>query len=163
MKAPVPLPPPTSVLLQRFSLKIAEPNSEQCLLWTDSPTRDGYGAFRVAGRMYQAHRLTYFWSYGTDPGELVVDHICHNRSDCKGGTTCPHRLCMNPLHLEAITEAANILRGRAPSAQHAKATHCPKGHPYDEANTLVYDGRRNCKVCKNLQARIRYQQQRASA
>lgn len=33
---------------------------------------------------------------------------------------------------------------------HQKAkTHCPAGHPYDEANTLVYaDGRRRCRTCR---------------
>jgi len=32
-------------------------------------------------------------------------------------------------------------------AQRAK-THCPKGHPYDEANTYVNDrGQRSCKIC----------------
>ena len=26
-------------------------------------------------------------------------------------------------------------------------TQCPKGHPYDEANTAIYDGRRHCRTC----------------
>jgi hypothetical protein len=27
-------------------------------------------------------------------------------------------------------------------------THCPKGHPYDEANTYVDKGKRICRICK---------------
>lgn len=27
-------------------------------------------------------------------------------------------------------------------------THCPKGHPYDERNTLRYYGRRRCRTCQ---------------
>ena len=27
-------------------------------------------------------------------------------------------------------------------------THCPHGHPYDQANTLVHQGRRFCLTCK---------------
>ncbi|MEU8829426.1 NUMOD4 motif-containing HNH endonuclease [Streptomyces sp900116325] len=29
----------------------------------------------------------------------------------------------------------------------ARKTHCPQGHPYDEANTYVNRGRRNCRAC----------------
>lgn len=34
----------------------------------------------------------------------------------------------------------------------ARKTHCPAGHPYDEVNTYVHDGRRWCRAC----ARVRY-------
>lgn len=29
----------------------------------------------------------------------------------------------------------------------ANRQHCPQKHPYDEANTYVYRGRRNCRTC----------------
>lgn len=32
-------------------------------------------------------------------------------------------------------------------AQRAAKTHCPKNHPYDEANTRVNNGRRHCRAC----------------
>jgi hypothetical protein len=49
---------------------------------------------------------------------------------------------VNPRHLEPVTEAENIRR-----APWANVTHCPMGHPYDEANTYVYRGTRNCRRC----------------
>ncbi len=30
---------------------------------------------------------------------------------------------------------------------HARKTHCPKGHPYDDANTRNYKGMRRCRSC----------------
>lgn len=38
---------------------------------------------------------------------------------------------------------------------HAAKTHCPAGHPYDEANTYVYPGRahRGCRTCRREYAR----------
>jgi len=30
----------------------------------------------------------------------------------------------------------------------AAKTHCPRGHPYDEANTIYRDGRRFCLECR---------------
>ncbi len=32
-------------------------------------------------------------------------------------------------------------------ARAALITHCPKGHPYDEANTMLNDGKRVCRKC----------------
>lgn len=29
----------------------------------------------------------------------------------------------------------------------APKTHCPQGHPYNDANTHLYDGRRYCRAC----------------
>ena len=35
----------------------------------------------------------------------------------------------------------------APDSPHGFKTHCPQGHPYDDANTLRYGGRRSCRIC----------------
>jgi hypothetical protein len=34
----------------------------------------------------------------------------------------------------------------------AKKTHCPSSHPYDEANTYVNQGRRNCRECIRIKS-----------
>lgn len=35
-------------------------------------------------------------------------------------------------------------------------THCPQGHPYDEANTIINaDGKRRCRTCVNSRAKAR--------
>src|SRR5437868_94079 len=66
-----------------------------------------------------AHRLAYSSIKGEIPLGLVVDHLCRNT------------LCVNPDHLEAVTQRENVLR-------HTRTiTHCPKGHPYSVENTSV--------------------------
>lgn len=42
----------------------------------------------------------------------------------------------------------NTLRGETLAAANLAKTHCPQGHPYDEANTQWYSGRRYCRGCK---------------
>lgn len=46
--------------------------------------------------------------------------------------------------------------------QEAK-THCPAGHPYDEENTYVKNGSRNCRSCHRRDERIRMREKRAAA
>ncbi len=43
---------------------------------------------------------------------------------------------------EIIAKRAAALRARA-----ALITHCPKGHAYDEANTMIHQGKRVCRKC----------------
>lgn len=105
-----------------------------CWHWTGA-TSNGYGRVRVDVDR-PAHRFAYELLVGPIPDGLVIDHLCRVRH------------CVNPAHLEAVTNAENILRGNGFSARHARKTHCPKGHPYDEANTLIRaDGSRNCIAC----------------
>ena len=46
-----------------------------------------------------AHRAVYEVFYGPIPNGLVIDHLCRVRC------------CVNPAHLEAITQADNLRRG----------------------------------------------------
>lgn len=74
---------------------------------------------------------------GPIPEGLVIDHLCRNRG------------CVNPDHLEAVTQRENILRGEGLAAANARKTHCPKGHPYSGENLYVVpsSGRRQCRIC----------------
>lgn len=121
-------------------------DTELCWLWRSSLSRDGYGRFYVDGRRstrrrVQAHRFAYEDVVGPIPEGLTLDHLCRMRS------------CVNPYHLEPVTNRENIQRGvviRAPS-------HCPQGHAYDTANTRFRpDGRRRCAECYRIRAHLRY-------
>lgn len=122
-------------VLDRFWSKLDK--SDGCWLWTAACNRDGYGAFSVNGRMVKAHRFAYEELVGPIPDGLVIDHLCRNRE------------CVNPAHLEPVTHVENVRRGR-PGDQNRRKTHCPMGHPYDDANTIHKNGRRFCRACRTI-------------
>ena len=112
-----------------------------CWLWTgiiDKP--GGYGRFTFWGRLRLAHRVAYEHWIGKIPMGLQIDHLCRVRN------------CVNPDHLEAVTQRENLMRGIGITAVLARATHCKRGHPFDEANTtLDANGKRRCRECLRLQ------------
>ena len=117
----------------RFWGKVDKNGPTGCWLWTASITRSGYGHFRIGSKLHPAHRVAYELSIGQIPEGLQLDHLCRVRR------------CVNPKHLEPVTNQENCLRGD--NAQRRK-THCPKGHPYDVKNTIhKKDNRRICRTC----------------
>jgi hypothetical protein len=112
-----------------------------------SPHGNGYYTLTVSGKRWYAHRLSYTLFVGPIPADLALDHLCHTRDlSCPGGDACPHRQCVNPAHLEAVTDRVNSLRGRSPIAANAAKTVCAEGHP------LVLKGSRRpsryCPICR---------------
>jgi hypothetical protein len=78
----------------------------------------GYGQLTVDRVQYRAHRVTYEHFVGPIPEGLVLDHLCHSTStDCPGGRDCPHSACVNPDHLEAVTQGENVRRAKFKSQQ----------------------------------------------
>jgi hypothetical protein len=126
---------------------------DSCWLWRGHRDADGYGSFGKGAR--RAHRVAYELMVRTIPEGLRIDHVCHNRAvDCPGGTSCVHRRCVNPAHLEAVTQRENLLRSPLTAPHHnAAKTHCPQGHEYTPENTYSrktpkgYD-RRECRTCR---------------
>lgn len=110
-----------------------------CWRPANRPKADGYCRTMIGGRFVSIHRLMYISLIGPVPPGLELDHLCRNR------------WCCSPLHLEAVTHKVNMERGA-----HALKTHCPQGHPYDEANTYVHRGERQCKRCLYLRCKAAY-------
>ena len=117
------------------------PDLGPCWLWTGRTDKRGYGSFRCFNHTSTAHRWAYMLFVGSIADELEVDHLCRITS------------CVNLSHLEPVTSRENMLRGFSPATANAKATHCPRGHPYDLFNTYLYKGHRHCVACKRENVR----------
>lgn len=110
-----------------------------CWEWTASQTPGGYASFPVPGLASTAHRAAYLLMAGPIPAGLHLDHICRNK------------LCVNPDHLEPVTQAENNRRAGA------ARTRCSQGHEYTPANTYRRsNGSRDCRACNRDRANARY-------
>ncbi len=116
-----------------------------CWIWTGPINEKGYGIVNFKKKRIRAHRLMYELSRGPIDRGLVIDHLCRVRC------------CVNPAHMEVVTNKVNVLRGIGRTAANAKKTCCPKGHTYTESNTYVASsGERRCRECNRAdQARYR--------
>jgi hypothetical protein len=115
-------------LLDRILARVSfEPNN--CWLYRGALDRTtGYGRLRIGGRtagVGYAHRAVYELLRGNIPVGLQLDHLCRNRA------------CANPLHLEAVSQRENLLRGAGVCALNAHKTVCKRGHAFDDANTVL--------------------------
>lgn len=122
----------------RFWAKVDK--TESCWVWTACRNRDGYGRFHLAGRNVRAHRVAYELLKGPIPAGLTIDHLCRVHD------------CVNPAHLEPVTNRENNLRGNTVAATNAAKTHCPEGHALVEGNLDLYQlrlGQRSCRTCHN--------------
>jgi hypothetical protein len=124
--------------------------SGNCWIWTSTRINTGYGLTGSRPKRLLAHHAAWLASHGSLPQPVEIDHTCHNEdAECLGGRTCPHRPCVRPSHLRIVSHQVNVLSGRGTSALHARKTHCPRGHPYDGANTYVSPkGSRECRMCR---------------
>lgn len=134
--------------MELFWAKVDKTSTSTCWNWTAALKPGGYGHFSTgpyrAQKAHLAHRFAYELLVGPVPEGLVLDHLCRNRA------------CVNPAHLEPVTQRENLLRGRTFQASNAAKTHCPQGHPYDDVNTYLYRGRRGCRACRRESDRRLY-------
>lgn len=93
---------------------IPEPMSG-CWLWIGTIDKGGYGSanWNIGGRRVQtAYRIAYTVLVGEYQEDLELDHLCRNT------------LCVNPAHLEPVTQLINLMRSNAPSALNARKEAC---------------------------------------
>jgi hypothetical protein len=84
---------------ERFWAKVQKGTQDECWFWTARTSQDGYGWFApfTHGDM-PAHRFAYQLLIGPIPDGLTLDHLCRNT------------LCVNPRHLEPVTNSENVRR-----------------------------------------------------
>lgn len=122
--------------------------TDGCWLWTGYIDRGGYGRH---GRHGYAHRMMYEMAVAPIPDGLVIDHLCKVRH------------CVNPDHMDSVTNAENSMRGDGPMAEKARQTHCIHDHEFTPENTLNHGGRRACRECNRIRCRQWYWSTRAES
>jgi hypothetical protein len=114
---------------------------DACWIWTNRLAGGGYGQFWVGNKPDLAHRWSYEYFHAEIPDGLVLDHLC---------STPP---CVNPWHLEPVTQRVNLRRSQNHVGVNARKTRCIRDHVFDQANTYVSpDGRRQCRACMRMRA-----------
>lgn len=147
------MPRKRTPLEERFWKKVNKTDS--CWLWTGFITRDGYGKYSIKADRgivtKRPHRMAYELLVGHIPEGLHIDHLCGVRH------------CVNPTHLEPVTQAENNRRSNAPGHVRRRERKCAKGHPYTPKNGYWRpDGRWRCRVCYNAARRARDARKRAT-
>jgi hypothetical protein len=117
-----------------------------CWIWTAGKNDSGYGTARhVDFKTNRAHIIVYTLLSGAYNADLQIDHLCRNRS------------CVNPAHLEPVTQKENLARGFGIGSINSRKAYCSKGHALEADNvTILPRGERRCKKChveRNVRSR----------
>ena len=119
--------------VKRFWAKVS-PVGAGCWEWVGNKDRLKYGMLFFNNRKNKAHRFAYALAFGSIPEGLVIDHMCGNPS------------CVNPYHLDAVTQSINMIRYHG-----LGMTHCRNGHELTPKDKAV----QRCITCKKAWRRER--------
>ena len=127
----------------RVMVSVEVDDETGCWKWVAGIFPNGYGQMSVSGSGVGAHRVSYEAHKGRIPPGLVLDHLCRNKR------------CVNPDHLEAVTNEINSRRGNL-GLEKRRQTHCARGHGFVGRNVIIRDnGTRKCRECHNALQRKR--------
>lgn len=131
----------TKPLNERFWAKVDRRGDDECWPWLGSKDEHGYGQIWVNGRKVKAAKVA--WELANRAAFPVGKYACHS---------CDNPNCVNATHIWPGTPKDNMLDAVKKKRHHMmQRTHCPQGHPYDAANTILRrGGQRGCRTCKNL-------------
>lgn len=137
--------PMTASMAERFEHYVDRLPSG-CWQWTGYLKPNGYGSIWDGTRKVYAHRYAHELHNGPIPAGMQIDHLCLNKA------------CVNPAHLDVVTQKVNLLRADGSPAINARKTHCKRGHKFTDDNTRTNSrGHRVCKECSRILNRAWYQ------
>lgn len=139
-------------VLREFGIRPIIDEETGCWHWPLAVSEKGYGKWWWNSSTTNAHR----WMLGQVKGRAIkrkydVDHCVW--------AGCAYRDCVRPSHLEQVTRAENIRRGKYIGKMVESGVWCPEGHPYNNDNTryeydpLVGISFRSCKTCNPVRVK----------
>lgn len=132
----------------RFWPKVQPAEALECWLWIGSRNAAGYGQIHLDGMPRKAHRIAWVLLRGEIPDGLIIDHLCRVRA------------CVNPWHMELVTQTENKRRGM--QGRRPPRTHCPSGHVMAGGNRRIdTEGYQRCRTCENAQSLAGYHRRKA--
>jgi hypothetical protein len=117
--------------------------TETCWIWEGARITTGYGHVHwgYRGKHKYAHRIAYEHFVGPIPVGMHLDHLCGVKA------------CVNPSHLEVVTQAENNAR------TWLRRSTCARGHPLDGTRPTG----RYCKTCAREAGRRRIERIKSGA
>lgn len=138
-------------VVERVMRRVRVDQQSGCWRYTGEHGSGGYGSISVMSKprlREGVHRVIYRHAAGPIPDGWDVDHV-----KSRG---CVHRDCVNPAHLEAVTQVENQRRTRL--------AECFRGHALTDDNTFPHpNGGRCCRECSRINRRIYVARQKAKA
>lgn len=135
-------PPHRPTPRERFWARVDRRSDVECWLWTGALNDEGYGQFGYPIPR-NVHIVAYEDLVGPVPDGHQLDHLCKVRH------------CVNPAHLEPVTQRVNWERSDCPSRINADKTHCKRGHPLAGDNLgHKPNGQRVCRKCDAWRQRL---------
>jgi len=118
--------------------------TENCWLWTGALIGNGYAQHGTYPNAQLVHRISYRYHIGEIKDGMQIDHLCKVRN------------CVNPDHLEQVTQQENMKRSSV--LEHSLGlTHCKHGHEFTKENTIWRNERhRSCRTCTRRRYREHY-------
>lgn len=108
-----------------------------CWEWKGHINPTGYGVGSYKRKIMGIHRLFYILFVSEIPKGLVIDHLCRKKN------------CVNPNHLEAVTQNENLARcGWGGKNWQSQKIKCPRGHEYTLIQEKNQKTHRICKICQ---------------
>lgn len=134
--------PPSTESAESRLRRYTRVEANGCWTCTLSPAARGYCMISDRQKRVYAHRLALEIAGRPIPKGYEVDHLCRNRR------------CVNPDHLEAVTQIENNRRSNSVSAIKGRMTYCKRGHQLTE--NPYRRGTRWCKPCHKIRQREVY-------
>lgn len=130
-------------VLERIQSKIKLNEVTGCWEWTSHIDPAGYARVSVESKSVYVHRLAWSATHN-DAEPEVIDHLCRVRH------------CVNPEHLENVSNRTNIIRGMEPRAIAHRNGTCLKGHPASEIyRRKSTGGAVQCRACMREKKRTK--------